>query len=329
MVVPSDSADVRQPSIVMMDPTKLLDFPIQHQVFGEENDAAGELLAVDIRAQGVRDPIDVLPPGNAAGLPENTVLDGHRRRDVAIQLGLDLVPVRIRHDLMDASVEEVTQAFLNYNFVRRQLDPVDQAKVLLNIYNTRRYMPLRFSDLRGINELARHLAALLGKDQKTGGRYIRVAMLPEAIHQAVKLGFLRLTVATKIFAIRDEAVREEIVDAVEEGLDAGEKLNDLVNGMLPDRVQAREQRLFTDLESMLARIEECENRYGDRIEGMSQSGSRTDFLERAVHCKAFFDRLVAQLEAIDSDTHDDNVADVDLDDNPFTEQIEMLEDGNE
>lgn len=323
MVVPFDSADVRRPSIMMMEPVRLLDFPIQHQVFGEENDAASELLVEDIRAQGVRDPIDVLPPDNAAGLPEFTVLDGHRRRDAAIELGLDAVPVRVRHDLLDASEEEVTLAFLNYNFVRRQLHPVDQANVLLNRYNASASSPLPFSDLRQINRLARQLATLLGKDQKTGGRYIRVAMMPQAIHEAVKLGLLRLNVATKIFAITDEYLRDEIIHAVEAELGTGEKLNDLVNGMMPGHVQARQRRLRTDLDRMLSNIEEFEGRYLNHIGGMTHPGWRTDFLERAVHAKAFFDRLVIQLETIE--THADSNAESDIDADPFAEQIVMLE----
>jgi len=242
MVVPPNTDNVLSPTEATMSPYELCAFPQQTQLFPPLNAAERQALADSISVDGMRDRISVLPPNNAAGFESYVILDGHNRRDAAIALGWEEVPVLIRHDLLDADEPEVVRTFLSFNFTRRQLNPVDQAVVLVELYNTGARRPLRFTDSRGVKQVEEQLAALINKSAKTARRYVKIALLSPVIVHAVQIGRLHVDLAPKI--LTENAERQgEIAEAVEDAIDTEEDINKIVVGMLRRRSSSSSRRL--------------------------------------------------------------------------------------
>jgi len=290
-----------------MSPHDLCDFPRQAQVFQPLNVAEQQTLTNSIQTDGMRDPIHVLPPNNAAGFEAYVILDGHSRRDAAIALGWDAVPVLIRHDLVDADDREVTRAFLSYNFTRRQLDPLDQAVVLVEYYNAGARRPLSLSDNRGVKEVEEQLSGLINKSGKTARRYVKIALLPTVIVQAVQLGRLHVDVAPKICTERDER-QEEIADAVEDALDTDADINNLVGEMLNNRSSLpTARRLRPDLEKALDAVADFSDRHGDNIFQMRHPGWRHTHEQRVADAIEVLTRVKRQIESINLTADDDAI----------------------
>ncbi len=80
----------------------------------------------------------MLPADNAAGLPEYTIVSGHTRNAILLELGHDECQVRVRYDLARASRSEVDKVFISDSYNRRQLDPLDRARVALRLFEHER-----------------------------------------------------------------------------------------------------------------------------------------------------------------------------------------------
>lgn len=59
-------------------------------------------------------PIQIVPK-TRAGLPANTIIDGHQRARAHELVGDTEVPVLVRYDLADAILEQVEREFLAAN----------------------------------------------------------------------------------------------------------------------------------------------------------------------------------------------------------------------
>src|SRR4051794_16886570 len=103
-------ARARKPKLEMRTLAELLPYPEQQYYFGDIDPHRLQSLADDIRAQGLRCPIEVLPR-NRAGLPANTILCGHQRRR-ALQLnGESQTRVLVRYDFADADAPTIKEHF--------------------------------------------------------------------------------------------------------------------------------------------------------------------------------------------------------------------------
>src|SRR5688572_21598380 len=79
----------------------LVEHPLQPTYNDGLSDDALKRLAGDIKRNGLREKIQILP-ANKAGLPKNTTLDGHQRRRALLLNGESTTTVIVRHDLADA-----------------------------------------------------------------------------------------------------------------------------------------------------------------------------------------------------------------------------------
>ena len=77
-------------------------FPLQTTFFQSCTDGEDAALEEDLRRNGQRDPIVVLPPNLKRGRRRYQILDGHRRCQLLLQIGERQAKVLIRHDLRDA-----------------------------------------------------------------------------------------------------------------------------------------------------------------------------------------------------------------------------------
>jgi hypothetical protein len=73
-----------------------------------------DALANGDRRNGPTYPIEILPK-NCAGIPANTILQGHNRRAALLQSGQAETVVLVRHDLADADADTSERHFLDEN----------------------------------------------------------------------------------------------------------------------------------------------------------------------------------------------------------------------
>jgi ParB-like chromosome segregation protein Spo0J len=155
-------------------------------------------LAEDLHLRGQRDPIIIMPANNAAGLPANTILDGHRRIEAMLANGQTEADVLVREDLKDADEQTVTAAFLGFNLLRRQLHPLDKARVVQQLFVAKAGVPLNDLDMWKRGELRDRIGESLGMSGRNLDRYLRVLETPLEIQHAVRDRRLKLVPASRI-----------------------------------------------------------------------------------------------------------------------------------
>jgi hypothetical protein len=172
-------------------------------------------LATDIRKNGLRIPIDVLP-ANTAGLPPNTVIAGHQRLRALLHDAHREHTVRVRYDLANATPEEIEDVFLADNVPRRHSTPLARARILLR----RHQLSGRHSAESSICGLVREkIANELGMTGRNLKRYVLVLQTPAEVQGAFESRKLTLVAASKV-ALLDQAVQETIAREIRNGGDA-------------------------------------------------------------------------------------------------------------
>ena len=167
----------------------LVEYPLQQALAGTTTEEDDEKLRLSVEEVGVKEPLDIIPT-NGAGLPKNTILDGHRRRAALGQLGEETAPVRIRYDLASADRATLDKLFLEANSIRRQLDPVARAYIAVKLIEIERERPL--DEIMSIGYEAREVMERVGKLLTISGRHLsrllRVIQTPIEVQAAVRAG---------------------------------------------------------------------------------------------------------------------------------------------
>ena len=172
-------------------------------IFADLSDAALDELASDMDAHGQEHPIDILPDG--------TVIGGHQRLRAARRLGWKTIRCRVRFDLAAAGEVAIEEFLLRDNLLRRQLDPIEVARVY------RRLKELAKNNGRAFKGDVRDLIAKrFGKSGRTLDRWLRLLDTPLEVQNAVIAGTLRLVDGGKV-ADLPEDLREEIADRLRSG----------------------------------------------------------------------------------------------------------------
>lgn len=283
-----------------LSPQDLIDFPEQAAIFAPASEAETERLRNSMGQTGQRDPIVVLPPDNKAGIPGDTILDGHRRRDAALSLEWSTVDVVIRHDLADVDYQEVADAFLDFNSNRRQLDPLDQAVVLVRRHEIETGRTVDRWKGDDLNTVADQLEPFLdGKGNKTARRNVKLACLPTPIIEAYRSGRLKLTTAEKLFTLKPY-FRSQIADAVAEATnqDPDGKVTELVLDAVHELVPRREpseDKLTKHLTAICQAGEAFIDDYDDRVEKITHHSWGENYHDRIAAVHDFLGRLRKQL----------------------------------
>jgi len=108
--------------MIEVDISKLKEHPFSKEVFEDLSREEYEAVKADIQRNGIKVPLDVLP--------DYTVLDGHQRRRIAIELGLEKVPCEIRHLKNEAEIKEY---IIFMNLLRRQLTAKQKALAIAKL----------------------------------------------------------------------------------------------------------------------------------------------------------------------------------------------------
>ena len=172
--------------------------PLQRMFYDETSEADLKSLADDLRSRGQRDPVHVMPPGNAAGLEPYTILDGNRRVQAAAMVGLAEIRVLARHDLRDADAATVEAEFLRFNFLRRQLRPIQKARVALRLFLIEKKRPQGVMRTHDVPEARDRVGKAMGMSGRNLDRYFNVLRAPQAVQDAVDRGRLPLVLGSRV-----------------------------------------------------------------------------------------------------------------------------------
>lgn len=160
-----------------------------------------EELAESIRAQGVIQPIVVVPASGG----DYTIVAGERRWRAAQRAGLTEVPVVVREATGD---RELLELALVENLQRADLNPVEEAEA---------YRTLAASFGLGQQEIAQRV----GKARTTVTNALRLLKLPSEVTDLLRDGRLTAGQARPLLALEDQEAQVALAQrAVEEGLTA-------------------------------------------------------------------------------------------------------------
>ena len=206
---------------------------------------------------GQRDPIHVMPPKNAANLPAYTILDGRRRATALEANGEKEANVVVRHDLVGAERDTIEAVFLEFNCDRRQLHPLDKARIALRRFEIEKRRPR--GGLRPIDEQEARdrVGKAIGMSGRNLQRYFRLLLTPREVQDAVRDGKLALVVGERVSWLSKDKQAE-----IAERIRAGEKAKDVVAGYLKPRsarhkhATAAFNRFVNHLKAALADMED-------------------------------------------------------------------------
>ena len=289
--------------------------PDQQLYDGTLAEADEHALREDLRVNGQRDPIKILADG--------TIVDGHQRVRLLEELGhAEVLAIEVE---LDGDEYQQRADFLRHNMSRRQLCPLRHASLELRAFEAdngwevgEANNPRRWSDVKDAVR-----ARLQGSDRHVN-RVLRVVLLPSPVITAVEQGRLSMTVAEKLDKLEPDDLAA-VVEEIEEALAAGTNdINPIAKAYLPEtQTKCNPDR---DFEKLCESLEAFGRNHGEHI-GKMTARRFLKYLVRLLPGKAMLDRLVAQLQTINTDTVVD--ADDGNDTNPFGEQAEMLEDGDD
>jgi ParB/RepB/Spo0J family partition protein len=191
---------------------------LQKHTYGDLPPEEFLALKEDIQQRGMLDPIKITEA--------RMIVDGHQRVRVCQQLGIDEIDAVVCDTM---SPQEVDEAFVLANLMRRQLDVVAKAnalQILVEIERQRR--PADDEPLNGDwrDKIAKRLGGQLSG--RTISRLLALAKLPASIRHAVSAGTLPMMRALKILSLPEDDQAQ-----IETRIVAGEDARAVVDEFFP------------------------------------------------------------------------------------------------
>lgn len=172
-------------------------------------DVAG--LARTIAEQGLLQPLGVV----SIGQDRYRIIYGNRRREAAMQLGLERVPCI----LLDAEDPNLLVRQLVENVQRQELNDMEQARAFARL----RSHIANAHGLRGEGELDDATGKEMGLTGRTVRRYLGLLDLPDEVQQLIRRGELNVTQAQHLRRIPNQRTLIELAkEAAQEGMSAAE-----------------------------------------------------------------------------------------------------------
>ncbi len=197
--------------------TQLMPYALQTAHSPTTSEEEDEQLLADLRDNGQRDPILVVP---AKGRPGRfVILDGHRRVAAFKSLGLKQIWAVVRMDLARAGAAAVEAEFLRIANNRRHLNKLDRARNVLRLFELEKGRPrnsVRLSEEEG--EARDRVGRVLGVSGRHLQRLFRVLLAPLPVQDAVRDRRLPMVVGEQVEGLPDEQ-QAEIARRIEAGED--------------------------------------------------------------------------------------------------------------
>ena len=290
---------IQAPNLVLI--ATLIMHPDQGLYEGTLAEADEHVLREDLRTNGQRDPIKILANG--------TILDGHQR----VRLLQELGHTEVLAIVVELTGDEFEQraAFLKHNMSRRQLSPLQHARLQLHLYEAERGWGIgEATDPRRWREVKDAIRHRLTGSERHVTRLLRVILLPPPVVTAVEKGRLGMILAEKLDKLEADELAA-VVEEIEQALaDDTADINAIVKAYMPEaRTRCNPGR---DFEILCSALQSFADKHGESIQKMT-ARRFVAFFSRLENGKALLDRLIAQLETIDPDA------------DPFADLADLLE----
>ena len=239
----------------------LREHPGQQDMFGEIAKAELNTLVDDMKANGLRVLVEVLPDG--------TIITGHQRARAAKLLGWTEITVNVRHDLAEAGAAAIETAFIADNLNRRQLSPLGKAACIKRLIELEAGGRNGGLSGRQADRLKEVVAERMGLSPRSVNRYLLILKCLVAVQQAFDRGDLTLTEAGKV-ALLSSSLQEEVVRRVAAGEKPKIVLAEKLDVPLADHAARDEfDRLVT---SVLRKVPELAFKIGELAEARRRRG---------------------------------------------------------
>jgi hypothetical protein len=194
--------------------------PDQERYFRSYGDFEYAQLKADIAATRVRVPPEVLPAGNAAGLPDGTLIKGHTRCKIWGELGHTSIEVLVRYDLQNVERAHIDEEFLRDNIARRQQDKLGQARAAVGLYLIERAKKGRMvsGDPLRVGEVRDRVGQIVGMSGRNLQRYLNVLAARPEVQDAFAAGRVRLVDAARVVGL-SKREQEALADRLRGGGD--------------------------------------------------------------------------------------------------------------
>ena len=208
--------------------------------------------------------------------PDMTIISGHQRYKAAKELGMKIVPIRIREDLIDE--EKKLKVLLAANFSRDKNDEKKQRKVMLEYVKLCGYKANgdRTTECQNGTRLTLdEIAKQLGTSKRDLQRALSIERnLTEPMKQLLDDGVISKTVASDVIASLSENEQEELISK----LDATQKytqkqIQQYINEINQLKSQPVKEKIIDKTDYDL------ENKYNEAISQISSLKTRINNLE--------------------------------------------------
>ena len=249
--------------------------------------------------------------------PDMTVISGHQRLKACKDLGINLVPIIIKEDLIDEN--EKLKTLLVANFGRNKNDPIKQGKVygeyekLCGVQKGNNQYSLGNNSSSITQE---DIAKQLGVDVTTIRNIKRLQQLPPELQELISNGKITATTGFKILTKLSSQEQEELISSlditkkltqkqVQEYVDKITKLNNEVDNLNDKlRDEKDEEKYLKKLENAEQRKEEIEKELSEKISNKIISEQQKKHEESLINYKNQIKSLENLLELYKKDSTD-------------------------
>ena len=199
--------DLQSQTVRMFKISDLKESPYQQALMGDVPAHALDVLIAGMKKKGQRDPIKILPNGE--------ILDGHQRVRAAKKLGWEEIAVIVVDDLEPG--EDTVKVFvIEANLVRRQMDPLAQARAFRQLKEIEKKKPVNKMGQSDREDLRDRIAKSLGeKSGRVLQRVERILDMPRPIQDAFSAKEINQKEALAFASLRKgqrQAAEQEILD---------------------------------------------------------------------------------------------------------------------
>lgn len=149
--------------------------------------------------------------------PDMTIISGHQRYKAAKDLGMKMVPIRIREDLIDE--DKKLKVLLAANFGRTKNDEAKQRKVAVEYVRLCGYSPNgdRFTECQnGTRITLDEIAAQLGTTKRSLQRALSIERnLTDSMKELLDTGIISKTLAADTIASLSPQEQEELISSLD------------------------------------------------------------------------------------------------------------------
>ena len=178
------------PKVVKIKLDKLKPHPRQAAMFGDLPDAELKALAANIKKNGLKHPIEVLP--------DHTIVTGHQRVRAAGLLKRTDIDAIVLKDLGKLGDGAVEIHFIHDNFQRRQLTRLGKARCISRLMELREDPDTSARETGEWGKLKKSIAAKIHRSECSVNRNLRVLKTPTGVQEAFDRGEIGLEDAGKI-----------------------------------------------------------------------------------------------------------------------------------